>query len=141
MTATLANLPNPTLVKIPGPPWAPISSRTLAEALNLDRGLLGVWRLRGIGPGALPPEWLRGRVNAYRGSAVLAWLAQRRGQQMDESEMWAAYLATELGVEVDRAQAGSIVKQLASAAGPLAYDGVRFTSRGWSRYLDDLGVF
>lgn len=118
-------------------PWMPISSAKLAERLALDRGLLGTWRLRGIGPQSIPTDWLKGRANAYRISVVLAWLASRRGESRPEIEFWQDCL-DDLGIHApSEHEVRNAVMQFAQATGP-RQSGLKWSGDGWRRYVASL---
>lgn len=132
---TLADLPPPsTDIFALHAPWCPIPARVLTKTLNIDHGLLGVWRMRGLGPQALPAEWTKGHRHAYRIDAVLAWLADRQGTPFDTRDCWLDYLRTNLGEEFATLE---WVQRLAQGAGPVQGD-VRFTAAGWKAYLSAL---
>lgn len=130
---SLADLPPPSADIFPlRPPWCPVSARALTATLHIDPGLLGCWRMRGIGPRALPPEWTRGRSLTYQIDGVLDWLAARRGEPFDQVECWRQYLAS-IGLPADPIWA----RRLAESEGPTQGD-VRFTPQGWRAYLASL---
>jgi len=135
---TLNNLP--PSVELPVPPWGLVSTATLAHALHLDRGALGTWRLRGIGPKALPSDWFTmGRFNVYLASDVLAWLAERNGLAFDQASTWRAYLRDVFGIETgDPSEAGLYAAILAQRAGPKAYESVKFSRNGFEDYIQFL---
>lgn len=133
---SLANLPPPAVdIFAPRQPWCPIPARVLTETLNIDHGLLGVWRMRGLGPCALPADWTKGHRHAYLISDVLAWLAGRQGETFDRQACWLDYLRTTLG---DGFATLEWVQRLARGAGPAACE-VRFTPTGFNAYLASLG--
>lgn len=141
--ASLRRLPSPSDVVFPGCyPWTPISTKFITDALNLDRGLWGTWRCRGIGPAELPGEWFRPATGGrcyYLASDVLAWLAGRRGETFDPIDAWAASLHTNLGTEtVTEAETRRWAAIFAQASGPHLPGGVEFTRQGFAAYLESL---
>lgn len=135
LPTTLATLPAPSEVDFGGlPPWAVLPTSSVVSSLDLDRGLWGSWRGRGIGPAELPPGWFRRTTGGpcyYRADTVLAWLASRRGEPFDRQAAWMASLAS-AGLPADLAW----VRRLAERAG---LGGVPFTALGWRQYLHSLG--
>ena len=130
---TLSDLPPPSAdIFTLRPPWSPIAARTLTDTLCVDPGLFACWRMRGLGPEALPPEWTRGRSLVYRIDDVLSWLAGRHGEPFDQHAAWCAWL-TANHLPADPAWA----RRLAERAGPVQGD-VSFTSAGWQGYLASL---
>ena len=141
--ASLRSLPSPTDVVFPGCyPWTPIPTKTITDALRLDRGLWGTWRNRGIGPAELPGEWFRPATGGrcyYLASDVLAWLGDRRGEAFDPLDAWATALRTDLGTETaTEAETRRWVRIYAEAAGPRLPGGVEFTRSGFAAYLNSL---
>lgn len=130
---TLAELPPPSPdIFTLRPPWSPVSARTLTETLNVDHGLLGVWRMRGLGPQALPPGWTKGRSLAYRVDAINAWLAARHGQTYDIEASHRDYL-----MSVHMPPNSIWVPRMAEAEGLVIGD-VRFTRQGFRAYIATL---
>lgn len=130
---TLADLPPPsTDIFAPHSPWCPIPARMVTETLNVDHGLLGVWRMRGVGPKALPAEWTKGHRHAYRIDSVLSWLADRRGEAFDIEALHLNYL-----VSVYMPPDLIWVPRLAKSAGPVIGN-VRFTASGFESYIGSL---
>ena len=140
---SLRRLPSPSDVVFPGCfPWSPLPTKIVTDALNLDRGLWGTWRNRGIGPVELPGDWFRPATGGrcyYLASDVLAWLAGRRGETFDPLDAWAASLRTDLGTEThSEAETRRWVRIYADAAGPRLPGGVEFTRQGFAAYLASL---
>ncbi|MEN3238951.1 hypothetical protein PUR29_36560, partial [Methylobacterium ajmalii] len=141
-STALATLPAPSEVTFPGLfGWSPVPTHALTKALDLDRGLWGTWRCRGIGPAELPASWFRpapGRPCCYRASDVLAWIAARRGERFDTLTSWRHSLRTGFETDVsDPAEVRQLAVLYARAAGPVIGD-VRFTSSGFQAYLVSL---
>lgn len=129
---TLADLPPPSPdIFTLDPPWCPLPARVVTDTLQIDPGLLGVWRMRGLGPVALPAEWTRGRSHAYLTSDVLAWLAARQGEPFDHRECWLTWLHTNLGAGCATME---WLQWFASRLGPKGYR-VDFTRAGFASYL------
>lgn len=129
---TLADLPPPsTDIFTLRPPWCPIPARAVTDTLRVDPGLMGVWRMRGVGPRALPADWTKGRSLAYQVSGILDWLAARRGETFDQRACWLDYLRINLG---DGCATLDWVQRLARSEGPRMGD-VEFTQKGWKSYL------
>lgn len=141
---TLSDLPPPSGDIFPlRHPWCPVSARVLTASLNTDHGLLGLWRMRGVGPQALPTEWTIGHRHAFLVSDVLAWLARRRGEPFDTTACWRAYLAETAGMDIeDPHEVRKWASRYARSAGPNAYaaDGVRFNATGFTHYLEALAA-
>ncbi len=89
---TLGALPPASEAVFPGStPWSPVSTSAVTRTLGIDKGLWGTWRNRGITPAPMPEAWFRraaGRPLNYRVDGVLAWLAARRGEQLDAPTTW-----------------------------------------------------
>ncbi|MGU3358910.1 hypothetical protein ACLBWX_01110 [Methylobacterium sp. M6A4_1b] len=141
---SLADLPPPSGDIFPlRHPWCPVSARVLTETLRIDHGLFGVWRLRGVGPQALPADWIKGHRHAYLISDALCWLAQRRGEPTEAVTFWQTHLATAAGMVIeDHTEVRRWAQRYARSAGPGAYvaDGVQFARGGFEKYLESLLV-
>lgn len=71
-----------------GPPWRPISSRTLAPLLNVSLQSLANWRVRGYGP---PYEGLyegKGNKIFYRPDKVMSWLSRGAKEPWEFCRDW-----------------------------------------------------
>lgn len=139
---SLADLPPPSGDIFPlRHPWCPVSARVLTETLRIDHGLFGVWRLRGVGPQALPADWIKGHRHAYLISDVLRWLAQRRGEPTEGVTYWQRYLAATIGMVIEDPDSVRMwAQRYARSAGPGAYvaDGVQFARGGFDKYTESL---
>lgn len=64
------------LLQRPAPPWRAISSRELADLLNVSLQSLANWRVRGTGP--VPEKRRKGQGNRmmYRPDVVMSWLSR-----------------------------------------------------------------
>ena len=62
------------------PPWHVASSLELATALGVSLQTIANWRIRSVGPPALPKGHFRGNRSYYVVEEVLAWLSDRRGE-------------------------------------------------------------
>lgn len=64
------------------PPWWLLSSPTVAALLNVTPATLHNWRVRGEGPAAVPPMYLKptqGDPIYYQYGVVRSWAAERLG--------------------------------------------------------------
>ena len=62
------------------PPWHAISSLELAAALGISLQTVANWRIRGVGPSALPKGLYPGNRSYYLAETVLTWLSSRFGE-------------------------------------------------------------
>ena len=60
-------------------PWDAVSTRELAEILQVSVQVLANWRVRGKGPRALPHGHYRGNKTFYRIFEVQSWLSSESG--------------------------------------------------------------
>lgn len=74
-------------------PWSLVNTRELAGMLGADPCQVSMWVYRGKGPPSLPPHWFKGRVRAFRLSAVSEWLATAAGASELEWIAWRRALA------------------------------------------------
>ncbi|TGE02411.1 hypothetical protein [Methylobacterium nonmethylotrophicum] len=90
----------------------------------------------------MPSTWFRpapGRPHYYMVSDVQAWLAARRGDQLDTATTWRLSLARDLGQEVtDPTEVRKLAALYARAAGPRLPGSVTFTPAGFRGYLASL---
>ncbi len=69
---------------------------------------------------------------------MLAWIAARRGEQLDTATIWRLSLQRDLGTETANSdEVRKLVRLYAEAAGPVVGD-VRFTPAGFREYLGSL---
>ena len=121
--------------------WSPVTSAAVTTALGVDPGAWNVWRNRRLTPEPLPASWFRrasGSPLVYQVSDILAWLAARRGDQLDTLTTWRLCLRTEFGADpTDADEIRKLAALYAKAAG-LRIGDVTFTPAGFQAYLASL---
>ena len=114
-------------------PWQAIATKPLVLALGVDPYLLGMRRYRGLGPPAIPAEWIKGHINAYRVSDLRRWL----GDERTDVEQFAAALGEVL--EADEAEDPAVIRLLARAISEKTPPvGFHFTHSGRRAYQESI---
>lgn len=108
------------------PPWAAISSKVLAQRLEVDVYAFGQWRYRGILPPAIPDDAIKGRVNGYLVADFQSWLDPSSTPTLRFREA----LRPMLGDEADAADDDTIRLFAASEATVTEPIGLTFTPKG-----------
>lgn len=133
--STLRTLHPPATLN--GDPWQLVTTRQLAELLNVDPATISVWQYRGLGPRP-GPRYFRGTVQTYRLDKVATWLAQRRGEAYDQAEAWKTAIGRWVMDPDDDIQ--KAVRGWVELLGPKQWqpEGCRWRVGGFQRYLDSL---
>lgn len=133
---TLATLPA-SFDYGPRMPWGVVPTSVLSKLLKLDRGLLGTWINRGIGPQPLPLSWFKpGRSNYWRIDQVHAWLAERRGERFEHLTVWRTWIdANYANPDPNTVEFAQGLASDAWGRRQLREDGVRFKPDGFHNYV------
>ena len=125
-------------------PWSLVNTRELAAMLGADPCQVSMWVYRGKGPPSLPPDWFKGRVRAFRLSAVHEWLAAAVGTSEPEWISWRRALAEHFvgdgALAFDEKATRQHSAQVVGLLGPetISPAGATWKPGGFRRYVDSL---
>ena len=114
-------------------PWQAIATKPLAVQLGVDPYLLGMRRYRGLGPTALPCEWIKGHVNAFHVTDLLRWLGDTRTDVQQYSDALQEVFHSDERHDTDLVRL--FARTLAEKMSPIGFE---FTSMGRKAFLQSI---